>query len=73
VSWSVIDDGIDQWRKVTQIFPCLHSSHWRTIWLFVVRYISQNVIDCNKLSKNLLLNEIFVSHWRLFLYFHKVV
>ena len=53
---------------VTKKFTCLHSSHRRTLWLFIVTYrpISQNVINCNKFSWNLLLNKIFVSDCRLF-------
>jgi len=29
---------------------CLHSSHRRTFLIFIVTYISQNIINCNKLS-----------------------
>jgi len=45
VEQSVIDDAI--W-PVAQMYPYLRSSYKRTVWIFIVAQISQNLVNCNK-------------------------
>jgi len=47
VEQSVNDDAV-AWL-VTQTYSCLHSSQKRTLWIFTVTKLSQNVLNCNKL------------------------
>jgi len=37
VKQSVIDDGMDSWRR-RQMSPCLHSRHKRAFLIFTVTY-----------------------------------
>ena len=50
VSWNETERNWRLHRPVAQSSPCLHSSHKRTFWIFIVTYVMQNIINCNKLS-----------------------
>ena len=43
VEWSVINDDIDQWNVSMP-------SYKTSIWLFIMTYIRQNVVNCNKIK-----------------------
>ena len=45
---------------VTHKSSCSHSNH-STFWIFTVTQISQNLVNCNKLCENVLLNKTLVS------------
>ena len=76
VTWSETERYWQCRRPVAQTSPCLHSSYKRTFWIFTVTWITQNIINCNKLSQYLLLNKTYFVHIVgsfLTSTFHKVV
>ena len=57
-----VNDAIDQWRRCLR--ACIRARGEHIEYSLWVAQFSQNIVNYNKLSENLLLNKTFVSDCR---------